>query len=187
MQINSIVDMDAKKLKNQLIVHEGYRTQVYKDTVGNRTVGVGFNLERVDAASCLQRVNANFKEVAHGEAHLTAEQIQKLLECSITKTDAFARDVIKGYDQLDDVRQRVLCDMIFNLGYAGFLKFEKDLTDTIDNDTPSDQMGTIDLVEAGRYKEAAARMLKTKWATQVGRRAVILSRMMATGEDTYDL
>lgn len=179
--------MDAKKLKNQLIIHEGYRTQVYKDTVGNRTVGVGFNLERLDAASCVQRVGADFKRILSGEVHLTAQQIQQLLDCSITKTDAFARDVIKDYDALDDVRQRVLCDMIFNLGYSGFLRFEKDLTDTAPVDTPNEQLGTIDLVEAGRYKEAATRMLKTKWANQVGKRARVLSHMMATGEDTYDL
>ena len=187
LQTNLIADMDAKKLKNQLIVHEGYRTQVYKDSYGNRTVGVGFNLERLDAVGCLQRVNADFKQVANGEAHLTADQVQKLLECGIAKVDAFARDVIKGYDELNDVRQRVICDMIFNLGPAGFLKFEKDLTDVPQTTTPSDQLGTMDLVEEGRFKEAAVRMLKTKWAHQVGRRAKVLSRMMATGEDTYDL
>jgi hypothetical protein len=54
-------------------------------------------------------------------------------------------------------------------------------------DSPEREMGTIDLVEAGRFSEAAERMLKTKWARQVGRRAVILSRMMKTGEDSYDL
>lgn len=185
--VNYQINMDAVKLKTQLIIHEGYRSQVYKDSVGNRTVGVGFNLERLDAVGCLQRVNADYHEVATGKAHLTEQQIDKLLTCGIQKVEAEAKDYVSNYDQLDDVRQRVICDMIFNLGLAGFLKFEKDLKDTVPSGTPESELGTIDLVEDNRFREAATRMLKTKWAKQVGKRAQALSHMMATGEDYYDL
>lgn len=72
---------------------------------------------------------------------------------------------------LDDVRQAVLYDMAFNLGVDGLLKFRN----------------TLGLVQAGRYKEAAAAMLQSKWATQVKTRAVRLSRMMDTGEWPSDV
>lgn len=184
-RLNLVPNMDLKKLKNQLRIHEGYRTKVYLDSVGVATVGVGFNLERLDAFGCLQRVGADFKSILKGQAILTDEQIDKLLSCGVRKVDNTAREYVANYDQLDDVRQRVVCDMLFNLGLGGFLKFEKDLTDSLPTDTPEKDMGTIDLVEAGRFDEAAVRMLKTKWAKQVGNRATILSRMMKTGVDVY--
>ena len=73
--------------------------------------------------------------------------------------------------KLDDVRQRVLLDMAFNLGVVGLLSFKR----------------TLGVIEAGRYELAAAMMLDSKWAGQVGQRAERLSRMMATGKDPREL
>lgn len=67
---------------------------------------------------------------------------------------------------LDRVRRDVLINMAFNLGVAGLLKFKN----------------TLALVREGRFAEAAAAMLKSKWATQVGGRAVELAEQMRTGE-----
>jgi hypothetical protein len=41
---------------------------------------------------------------------------------------------------------------------------------------------TLATIRAGSYEQAAAMMLQSRWATQVGRRAERLSRMMATGK-----
>jgi lysozyme len=67
---------------------------------------------------------------------------------------------------LDPVRQAVLLDMAFNLGVPGLLKFKN----------------TLAHVQAGRYKAAAANMLLSKWAAQVGPRATRLAAMMETGQ-----
>jgi lysozyme len=64
-----------------------------------------------------------------------------------------------------DARQRVLVNMGFNLGVPGLLEFRN----------------TLGLVKAGRYTEAAGAMLASKWARQVGPRAVRLAAMMRTG------
>jgi lysozyme len=66
---------------------------------------------------------------------------------------------------LNPVRQRVLLDMRFNLGPNRLREFKR----------------TLALIEAGEFTKAAEAMLASKWATQVGRRATTLSRMMATG------
>ena len=66
---------------------------------------------------------------------------------------------------LDTVRQAVLLDMAYNLGVPGLLKFKNTLAD----------------VQAGRYAAAAGKMLQSKWAGQVGKRAVRLSQMMESG------
>jgi lysozyme len=69
--------------------------------------------------------------------------------------------------ELDLVRQRVLVDMAFNLGVPGLMKFKN----------------TLAAIQAGEYQRASKMMLQSKWAKQVGKRAIRLSKMMATGED----
>ena len=68
---------------------------------------------------------------------------------------------------LSDVRQRVLADMAFNLGVPGLLGFKN----------------TLRAIHEGRFEDAAAGMLASKWATQVGARAHRLARMMRTDQE----
>ena len=42
---------------------------------------------------------------------------------------------------------------------------------------------TLSHLEAGQYLEASLEMLNSRWADQVGRRALRLSRVMETGKD----
>ena len=72
---------------------------------------------------------------------------------------------------LDPVRQRVLLDMAFNLGIGGLLGFKM----------------TLAAIRGKEYERAAAMMLQSRWATQVGQRAKRLSRMMFTGEVPKEL
>jgi lysozyme len=67
---------------------------------------------------------------------------------------------------LDAIRQRVLIDMSF-MGVETFLGFHE----------------TLAAVRDGQYGRAATRMLASKWAGQVGGRAIRLAEMMRTGTD----
>lgn len=67
---------------------------------------------------------------------------------------------------LDSVRQRAIVNMRFNLGPARFRGFRRMLT----------------ALAAGDYVTASHEMLASDWATQVGRRADRLARMMLTGQ-----
>ncbi|PKN08050.1 MAG: lysozyme [Deltaproteobacteria bacterium HGW-Deltaproteobacteria-8] len=58
--------------------------------------------------------------------------------------------------------QEVLVNMCFNLGLAGLLGFRQ----------------TLALLQAGRFAEAAAAMLRSKWAGQVGARAERLAQRL---------
>jgi len=81
-------------------------------------------------------------------------------------------DVVKVLDQLDrafpwwrnmsEDRQLVLADMCFNMGLGTLSKF----------------VNTLAAMERGDYAAAAAGMMASKWARQVGRRAVRLANMM---------
>lgn len=69
------------------------------------------------------------------------------------------------FADLDPVRQRALIDMHVNIGLGRLRGFRKMLA----------------AIEAGDYRTAAQEMRDSKWAAQVGRRAVTLARMMARG------
>ena len=82
------------------------------------------------------------------------------------------RDVTAGLDrllpwwrELDVVRRAVLVDMAFNLGVGGLVKFTTPLA----------------AVRVGQWEAAAAGLMRSKWARQVGARAVRLATMMRLG------
>ena len=74
------------------------------------------------------------------------------------------------YISTDPIRRKVLIDMAVNLGVGGLLKFRK----------------MIAALERGDYEGAADQMLDSRWAEQVGYRAVRLAEMMRSGEDYVD-
>lgn len=83
-----------------------------------------------------------------------------------TATMAAERLIYNHKLKLNDVRHAVLVDMMYNLGYAGVCKFKK----------------FIRAMEHEVWQAASYEMMNSKWATQVGRRAVRLAQMMRTGE-----
>ena len=70
------------------------------------------------------------------------------------------------YNGLDEVRKSVLLNMCFNLGISGLLGFKN----------------TLAFVKAGDWERAANNMLVSRWAKQVGRRAIELSELMRKGK-----
>jgi lysozyme len=74
--------------------------------------------------------------------------------------------VVDEYAMLDKTRQTVIANMSFNLGFRGLMNFSRMWT----------------AIGKGDYEEAAKQMLSSKWANQVGARAVELSEIMRTGE-----
>jgi lysozyme len=75
-------------------------------------------------------------------------------------------EIPEVYNKLDEVRQSVLLNMCFNLGIKGLLEFKN----------------TLAFIDAGDWERAANGMLASKWAKQVGRRAIELSELMRKGK-----
>jgi lysozyme len=69
------------------------------------------------------------------------------------------------FARLNAVRQIVLVDMTYNMGLTKLLGFQR----------------MFIALDAQDYDAAAAEMLDSLWATQVGGRAIRLSNMMRTG------
>jgi len=96
---------------------------------------------------------------------ISVEIAEQLLEIDVNDAVLSAQS-FEWFRDLDGVRQGVVVNMVFNLGLPRFMGFKK----------------TIKLIEKKKYTQAGTEMLDSKWAKQVGNRAMELSRMMKSGE-----
>jgi len=135
--------MNRELLRSQLDRHEGLRLRVYRDTVGKATIGYGRNLDDVG---------------------ISRDEAEFMLNNDIEKVERQLATVSE-YRELDAVRQTVIANMCFNLGFRGLMNFSRMWA----------------AIGKGDYEEAAKQMMKSKWASQVGTRAVELSEIMRTG------
>ena len=94
--------MNRQLLRSQLERHEGLRLKPYLDTVGKLTVGYGRNLEDVG----ISRDEADFM------LDNDMDQVERQLE------------TVDEYRDLEPVRQTVIGNMAFNLGFAGLMGFK---------------------------------------------------------------
>lgn len=157
-------DMNMDALISELERDEGVKLSSYRCTAGFLTIGVGRNLDTNKlTAEELAFVGHNCRTKP-----ITKEQSDYLLKNDIEKVCADLMKFLPWWTYLGDVRKRVLVNMAFNLGTEGLLKFEN----------------TLALIRSGSYAQAAAEMVKSKWAKQVGKRADRLANMMKTGEVT---
>lgn len=136
--------MNKAKLIEELKRDEGVELRPYKCSAGFLTLGVGRNIE---------------------ERGITMDESDYLLANDITICEEEATRVFKWYDTLSDVRQRVILNMIFNLGLTKLLNFKKFLA----------------AMEAEDWEEAGKQMLDSRWAKQVGNRADRLEQMIVNG------
>jgi len=155
--------MEAKlidRIKEQLVRHEGLRLKPYRCTAGKLTIGIGRNL--------------NDCGISQSEAYIML--INDIMNCE-KQLQAKIPDIYNG---LDEVRKSVLLNMCISipqsrfaplrepcyLGIGGLLEFNN----------------TLAFIGAGDWERAANGMLASKWAKQVGRRAMELSEMMRKGK-----
>lgn len=141
--------MDTAKLLAQLSEHEGFVGHGYRDSLGFLTIGFGRLIDERKGGG-----------ISKGEGLY-------LLQNDVAKVRAQLDAMLPWWTRLDEVRQRVVADMAFNLGITGLMGFRR----------------TLAHMQAGNYELAAEAMLESRWASQVGRRATRLAQMMRTGAD----
>jgi lysozyme len=105
-------------------------------------------------------VGHNIQERGISEA-VCSLMLEEDIEEAINDADTF-----RWFEDLNDPRRAVIVDMVFNMGLTRFSGFKK----------------TIQFIENELYNSAGIEMLDSKWANQVGRRAIRLSEIMKTGE-----
>jgi len=150
----------------KLIAHEGLKLQVYQDTLGIDTIGIGRNLE--DRGITKEELD-----------DLDIPTIDHVYEYGITEADAVylatndvqivEEELVRAHpcvDRLDSVRQLILMDMAFNMGVPRLCKFAK----------------MWNAIHEEDYASAAKEMLDSRWANQVKSRSVKLANAMHNGE-----
>lgn len=126
---------------------EGVRRSAYKCSEGYWTIGVG---RLIDASK---------------GGGLSDDEIDYLLANDIEKCKAQLDKALPWWRMLDDVRQRALINLAFNLGIAGLLTFKN----------------TLAAIQAKKWDAASQGLLSSKYASQVGARAQRIAKMIRTG------
>jgi lysozyme len=143
------------QLVEELRRDEGVRYVPYRDRKGIPTTGIGHNLQ----ASPLP---------AGWSYPLTDAQVDTLLASDLANVFSDLNRDLPWWTDLNDIRQRVVANMMFNLGSNRLLGFKN----------------TLVAMRQGRWSDAADGMLNSAWASQVGARAIRLANMMRTGSTT---
>lgn len=124
---------------------EGVRVKPYIDTAGVLSIGVGRNLTEVG----LRPLEIDYL--------LSNDVYEAIEDC----------ESFDWWELLNEVRQRALVNMRFNLGPSRFRGF----------------VLMLDAIGQQDYYTAAQQMLLSTWSTQVGARAIRLARMIEHGTD----
>jgi lysozyme len=146
--------MNLETLGKRLAIEEGDRLIAYLDTKGILTVGRGHN--------CIARP---VDGVTQAGDRITQEQDDALFDADVSDACIQLDKALPWWSALDDARQNVMLDMCFNMGIATLRTFDN----------------TLAYIEAGAYEAAAQGMAASRWAKQVGSRAVFLENAMRTG------
>ena len=157
---------NREDLVQKLITHEGLRLQVYKDTLGIDTIGIGRNLEdrgitdeelewmdipNMDTIYEYGISEADAMYLAQNDVQIVEEELLRSHPC---------------VEELDSVRQLILIDMAFNMGVPRLNKFKKMWA----------------AIHEKNFPTAAKEMLDSRWANQVKSRSTKLAHAMHHGE-----
>lgn len=93
-------------------------------------------------------------------------EAEAMLDADIRDFTADVLVALPWAKSLDEVRRGVLVNMAMNMGVQGLLSFKKALAS----------------MRAGEWYQAAAHMMDSRWAKQVGIRAERLAEQMRSGE-----
>lgn len=145
--------MTAKDLVQK---HEGLELMPYKDSLGILTVGVGHNLE----ASPIQ----DWQYLADGS--ISMDTAMALFDNDFANaTYPLAVYCSPWFQAMDPVRQAVIQDMCFNLGWPKLSQFHR----------------TLGFFQANDWASASTAMLESLWAKQVPKRAEEDATMVSLG------
>lgn len=153
-------------LYDMLRFDEGLKLELYKDTEGYWTIGVGSLItklqSKVEAINVLDRIfsrSTNGKITSQESEILFNKGIQNALRGIQSST------LSETYNMMDEPRRMALVNMVFQLGVAGVLGFRK----------------MINHLNAGNYRAASLEALNSKWARQTPNRARRVTAVMSTG------
>ena len=128
-----------------------------------RHVGVRTHAYQCTANMTTVGVGRNIDE--DGGLGLSVDEIEFLLKNDIKRCKQ-ELITLPWFPEIDSVRQDALINLCFNLGITRLLGFKN----------------ALNAMSVGDYEKAAEEFLDSRWAVQVGNRALDVAHMIRTGE-----
>ena len=145
--------MDIVKLREQLAIDEGVKYEIYNDHLGYPTFGIGHLVVESDEE--------------HGKpvgTPVSEDRVNSVFEKDVAIMIDEAKKIFPNLDELPEEAQQVIVNMTFNMGSPRLSQFKKFIAG----------------VNAGDWNKAAVEMMDSRWARQVGDRAVRLKNRILT-------
>ena len=136
--------MDLEKLRKELETDEGRVDEIYTDHLGYPTFGIGHLVVEHDPEYG--------KEVG---TYVPENRVIKAFEQDIETVLSDCNRLYEDFEDLPEEAQRVIANMMFNMGYPRLSKFE----------------GMKSGVDARDWNQAADEMVDSRWYYQVINRA----------------
>ena len=132
------------EMTEEIKADEGVVNEIYLDHLGLPTVGVGHLIREHDPEN----------ELAVG-TKIDSERVHELFEADLYTCVAETKLLYPQFEELPAEAQKILCNMMFNMGRPRLSRFHK----------------LKKAVDSSDWTEAANQMLDSKWAKQVPNRA----------------
>ena len=153
--------MNIQKLKEELEYDEGCKYEIYNDHLGYPTFGIGHLV--VDS------------DPEYGEgvgAPVSEDRVISAFEADIVGVVSDCKRLYPDFGSLPEDAQRIIANMMFNMGYTRLSKFK----------------GMKSGVNARDWNAAANEMVDSRWYKQVTNRAErLVKRMREIGYDNSSI
>ena len=143
--------MDVDKLKEEIKTDEGVIYEVYLDHLGYKTCGVGHLCRATDPENKLEVGDP-----------VSVERVDVLFAEDLETTIDECKLLYNNFDDLPEEVQRIIANMMFNMGRPRLSRFHK-MKKAVDN---------------GDWVEASVQMKDSLWARHVPNRADRLVKRM---------
>ena len=143
--------MDIQKLREELEYDEGCKYEIYNDHLGYPTFGIGHLILESDSE--------------YGESTGTAVsegRVKEAFEADVVGVLSDCKRLYPDFGSLPEDAQRIIANMMFNMGYPRLSKFK----------------GMKSGVDARDWSAAADEMVDSRWYKQVTNRAERLVKRM---------
>jgi lysozyme len=144
--------MDLARLEQRIMRDEGYRPIAYQDTVHVWTLGYGST--RINGVP-VKELDICTKQSAR--VQLRSDIYQSIIDC---------HKLFPNWVELGAVRQEVLVNMMYNLGFAGLKSFKS----------------MRSAIQDKAWQRVAEEMVDSKWYSQVGGRGQRLVAAMKSNQ-----
>tara|TARA_B110000208_G_C11620487_1_gene377045 strand:+ start:94 stop:504 length:411 start_codon:yes stop_codon:yes gene_type:complete len=135
--------MDMERLRKTITRHEGARLEMYQDSLGIWTIGVGHNIQEKGISDRV--MNLMLEE----DLHEAIDEVERN---------------VSFFTEMPEQVQEALVNLSFNMGIPRLMQFKK----------------TLAYLREGDFTSAASELLDSRYATQVGERAIEIADMIRT-------